>query len=759
MNQNPVIFKNEDWELFCNANTLSQKAGVPKHKIGLLVAKELTDNALDVSGNVEIGYIEKDYSSCSFFVKNNGSGIPGSDKQIASLFSVKRPLLSTKKIRLPSRGALGNGLRVVTGAIISYGGSLEVATRGRILKLSPQETGETLFERIGKYDNNDTLIKIRINGSWSDPLDWGRLASCMTGGEHYKGKTSPYWYDSDSFYALLRSVQGNITIREFIAKNFDGCSGRKAGNIVSDDFSGRITSTITKEESNLILKKARLIAKEVKPNRLGYVGDIEGSIAYHTENHVFEMYSMKGGIKAKIPAIIEFWAFYEHEADNKFFVNRTPITGNVEVKFWEKHIYLSGCGLSCYINKKLRTYPTIWVNVITPYMPITTDGKEPDFHYLAGPIDQGIKKLINKVHKQLPKESKCKEKRSTVKDIVKNYLDDAIAKTSGNGQYRYSLRQLFYAIRPYVLDELGQEPDYNYFTAVITEIESETGEDLPNIYRDSRGTLLHPHLEDKMPLGTLSVENYRRPEYCFNKILYIEKEGFFEFLKDVKWAEMHDCALLSSKGFANRATRDLLDYLAKTEEEIEFFCIHDCDAPGTMIYQSLQEETKARKARNVKIIDLGLAPKEAQEMGLQVEKVKYGKKQKVADGYQEHEEWLQNNRIELNAMVTPIFIDWITKKITEHGKGKVIPSQDILKKEAIDKAREKLVEMVRRKIEAELKIEERIEREFRKLFPEVNAKLADIDILMNVKSRLAEHPVLNWRESVNNIVTSIVGGN
>ena len=51
-----------------------------------------------------------------------------------------------------------------------------------------------------------------------------------------------------------------------------------------------------------------------------------------------------------------------------------------------------------------------------------------------------------------------------------------------------------------------------------------------------------------------------------------------------------------------------------------------------MIYQTLQEATKARGARKIKIINLGLEPWEAMEMGLEIETVDEGKRSKpVAD--------------------------------------------------------------------------------------------------------------------------------
>ena len=42
------------------------------------------------------------------------------------------------------------------------------------------------------------------------------------------------------------------------------------------------------------------------------------------------------------------------------------------------------------------------------------------------------------------------------------------------------------------------------------------------------------------------------------------------------------------------------------------------------------------------------------------------------------EEWLQTHRVELNAMTTPEFIEWLDGKMAEHGDGKLIPPADVL---------------------------------------------------------------------------------
>ena len=59
---------------------------------------------------------------------------PGLDRQqVMALFAVNRPLTSSKLLRRPTRGAIGNGLRVVTGAAMASDGELLVESRGQAL--------------------------------------------------------------------------------------------------------------------------------------------------------------------------------------------------------------------------------------------------------------------------------------------------------------------------------------------------------------------------------------------------------------------------------------------------------------------------------------------------------------------------------------------------------------------------------------------------------------------------------------------------
>ncbi len=109
------LYSHDDWTLFRNLTTLAQKAGVPVSALAALVAKELADNALDAGASASVSMV----SPGQFTVNDDGDGIPGTPEEVATLFSIRRPLVSSKILRLPTRGALGNGLRVVAGAVLA----------------------------------------------------------------------------------------------------------------------------------------------------------------------------------------------------------------------------------------------------------------------------------------------------------------------------------------------------------------------------------------------------------------------------------------------------------------------------------------------------------------------------------------------------------------------------------------------------------------------------------------------------------------
>jgi hypothetical protein len=669
-------FEREDWTSFRTVEGLQQKAGVAKNRLRRLVLKELTDNGLDNAEAVQVGPLP----GGGYFVQDNGGGIEGRSEQIARLFSIARPMISTKLLRLPSRGALGNGLRVVAGAVLASGGSLTVTTGNRKLELHPERDGSTSVISVTSV-NFPIGTRIEISFGLALPeddnaLSWANTAVRMAQtGRTYQGKSSPWWYDAGQFHELL-SASGHILVRELVA-SLDGCTGARAGEIVTQaGLSRMICSDVSRQQAAELLEGARANARAVKPKRLGAAGeDAHPGHAYAATTGTARFGSAEP--MAEIPFVVEAWASESTHTQMSACVNRTPVASDIHAARSKREINLFGCGLGHTIAEapKDKNF-AIRLNIIAPYIPITSDGKEPDLELFLSEIQAAVASAVRKARRP-------NAHGMSQKDIVLDNLEAVITDVSGGGKFRYNVRQLFYGLRPIVMNETGIELQLANYTKIITEYESDNGE-IPLMYREPRGTITHPHRNETITLGTLMVEDYERPLWTFNKLVYIEKEGASEALKAMRWGERHDCAVLSSKGFSTRAARDLIDKLAEHDEPIQVFCIHDADASGTLIYQTLQQATKARAARKIAIVNLGLEPWEAIAMGLEIETLERGSHRKpVADYVRDRDpkwdEWLQTNRVELNAMTTPQFINWLDSKMD--GYGKLIPPSNVLKTE------------------------------------------------------------------------------
>lgn len=517
------------------------------------MVKELVDNALDSSWDCQLELVDDH----TFRVTDAGEGIDPA--WLNQYFSINRPMISSKLLRLPMRGALGNGLRVVTGAVIATGGRLSVATRGRMYDIIPQDDGTSIAADVGPSEHMGTSVQVTLGMPVNeDTLDWGRLAITFSReGTLYSGKSSPYWYTSEAFYELVNAA--NLPLETFLGLFV---STKKAQQILSD-WSGPVeqTSALGFEESEALLGLLRAGLTYTNPRSLGETGDSFTNFEYAKQVGDFWVPSARGRFGATIPFVVEALSSINKDEGTRssitVCVNKSPVTADVRVSTKQASTTIWGGGL--YIDLRCRS-ASFYVNIITPYMPITSDGKAPDFRPMASVIEDALKRSVSKAKKVRQLETSHGRNE---REVILAHINEAIDKASGNGRFIFSQRQLYYAVRPYVMQAFeGKQPNYNYFTSILTDYEAAHG-DIPGMYRDPRGTLYHPHTHEEIPLGTIAVQNYQRPKWTFNKIIFIEKEGYFASLRDVGFPEKYDAALLSSKGYASRAVKDLLTCLVK----------------------------------------------------------------------------------------------------------------------------------------------------------------------------------------------------
>src|SRR5262249_27526261 len=134
------------------------------------------------------------------------------------------------------------------------------------------------------------------------------------------------------------------------------------------------------------------------------------------------------------------------------------------------------------------------------------------------------------------------------------------------------------------------------------------------------------------------------------------------------------------------------------------------------IYQALQEATETRPGRKLKVVNLGLDPEEAAAMAaageVEVERVKPTKRKKPVAAYvaPEWAEWLQSNRVELNALSTPRFLAGLDAKSADHA-GKVVPPAGVLTDRLAERVRATLRTAITRRVLAEAGVESLVEAE------------------------------------------------
>jgi hypothetical protein len=366
-----------------------------------------------------------------------------------------------------------------------------------------------------------------------------------------------------------------------------------------------------------------------------------------------------------------------------------------------------------------------------------------------------------------------RERGVSLKDAAAQILPEAYAKVSGNGQLPANARQLMYAARGHIQKVTGQELNSNYFTqTLLPDYLTETGVEWDVAY-DARGHFHEPHGGYHFGIGTLEVRSYLAkhhdpsleeagvseaevktygPSGNFGAVLFIEKEGFSELLKAAKIAERYDLSIMSTKGMSVVAARVLADEMCH-DHDIPLLLLHDFDKSGFAIAGTLQRDTRRYEFKNgITTIDIGLSLQDVIAMGLEAEYQHHPKGDKAAlmanlreNGasedeitfmFQDFDRLRSTRRVELNAMTSPQFIQFVERKLRENGVAKIVPDQDLLAElfTSLEQGRRlgKAVKNLKKIEMGDFKVPKDLQRRVRKL--------------------LKEQPALRWDAAVAEII-------
>jgi hypothetical protein len=689
---NALFYERDDWQLFCDIATLPQKAGCHPTDIVSIALKELTDNALD---HCPDGHVALRQDGDWWVVQDAGSGID--PELVPALFCVNRPLLSSKLRRLPLRGMLGNGLRVVMGAVAATDGALTVETRGRRLELKTDgATGLTgVLSDTVVPERPGTIVQVLFRQfSWGGAAAKARTAICLAGhGRTFAGKSSPHWYGPRDLLRLFSHVTPpHATVA-------DVC--RDLGFAIADE---RVARTLNIGDATSVLYKLQESHQPIPPGQLGFIGPDAYDACYCRREDIATI----GGVA--LPFVAETWANC-HRAERgsgsayiSLLLNRTPVvSAQLSGSSGSGRLGISGCGLNRGAEVPTGRYRII-VSLIVPYAQLTGDGKTPDLAPFGSAIVECIRRACCRAHRQIERP----DDELSIKDAAWSVMREAYLAASSGSTLPANARQIMYAARRQILELTGKSSlNDQYFTQTLLPDYVEEHPDQCaswDVVFDARGSLIEPHTGKEVPLGTLEVRQYigERPAFVraadltssplfptsgpthrYRNLLFIEKEGFRPLLEKADIASRFDIAIMSTKGMSVTAARFLLDSLAPLMDRV--LVAHDFDISGFSISGTLGTDGRRYTFKNnVNLIDIGLRLAGVKEMGLQSEPVSVSDFEKRIGTLRRHgateEEirFLRNERVELNAMTSRQFIDFLERKLIQHGIEKVVPDEDTL---------------------------------------------------------------------------------
>jgi hypothetical protein len=319
----------------------------------------------------------------------------------------------------------------------------------------------------------------------------------------------------------------------------------------------------------------------------------------------------------------------------------------------------------------------------------------------GGLIGDAMWKAVKPLYKEAKKQERgaraarriyyAPEPKTYINEMVFEVLPRAIRDAGVN----FSARDLYYATRPlcYAHSEWDSDKtlDYRYFSqTLLTEYQEENGL-IGGLWRDARGHLHEPHTGNSIGLGTIEVANYEFPEYTFDKILYVEKEGELPKLQAAKLAERYDMAICSGKGQPTEAVRALFERAEGGDYQL--FVFHDADLDGYDIARVMAEATRRMPDYFVDVTDIGLTVEDALEMGLSPEpfsrkkNISWDLRSRLSGVAREYlyqrpayGRGIKGHRFELNAILPDTSrIEYIERKLKEKDvRPKVIPPEDAL---------------------------------------------------------------------------------
>ena len=320
---------------------------------------------------------------------------------------------------------------------------------------------------------------------------------------------------------------GARPLRDLIAR-LDGCSGAKAGKIVEAAGSTASPATTSPRRRTTALLET---ARECPPGQPG-APRLRRTVPLRRRHYAVargELAVRQRHPKAEIPFLVEAWA-RNHGArratSNRVLANRTPVTAEINAyRDGDKEICVFGCGLLAASatpdQGRLRHHAEHHDAVYADHLGRQGAGPRP---FLRRDRERSRQGDAQGAARRAEGADACRRRMSCSRISTRRSRTSAATAIP---------LQRAADLVPAASDRLGgdrQAADDRQLQDIITDYENEHGP-IPGMYREPRGSIYHPH-RARHPARHAHRRGLRAPGLAFNKLVYIEKEGFTEALKD-----------------------------------------------------------------------------------------------------------------------------------------------------------------------------------------------------------------------------------
>ena len=494
--------------------------------------------------------------------------------------------------------------------------------------------------KICTFDDIGFTMLTADEESEENAIFYNRLSDCLK--IKPNEPTSAHWYGSGDFNKLvyLQAQQNDIELGKFV-RQFRGLSSTGKAKVITSQLKNfRLVSDIYKDST--AIESMRLAmqneSKPVTAKALGAVGEAMLLKRLNVKRH---WYKQVTGMLNNIPCVFEILiAETGNQKGGYYFgVNHSPTFGDYLRRSYIEAGELSGSGIHGVLGEFIDEDNYIVIaHLIQIGLPFLDRGKSslsiPSAMAddIAGAVWSAAKVLFKEYkawQKDAAKQNRIDEARHkevkpcTIIKAVFTVMEDAIQAATqaatGNKRLPASVRQLFYKVRDAIQAHTNEVLGHDYFAQnLLIKYRQENGRNRL-IYNDPRGVMYEPHSGRALQLGTLEVDDYIFPQHEYNKILYIEKKGFWNTIKAACLHKKYDMAIIAGEGYACEATRVLLEK-AQAEQDFTIFVLHDADPDGYNIARPIRDSTKRMPDHNIEVIDLGLIIQDAIDLGLNNQK-------------------------------------------------------------------------------------------------------------------------------------------